>query len=186
MSPRAYSEYFMKRKVDVVISLLGLLILSPVFLVIALLIIIDSKGPVFYRQQRIGKGEQPFHIYKFRTMYLNSDTKALITIGSHDNRITQVGYYLRKYKIDEFPQLINVFKGDMSLVGPRPEVQKYTRLYTNDQLDVLSVRPGITDPASILLKDENDLLARSQDPEKFYIEKLLPHKLAINFDTSNK
>ena len=180
MSPRAYSEYFMKRKVDVVISLLGLLILSPVFLVIALLIIIDSKGPVFYRQQRIGKGEQPFHIYKFRTMYLNSDTKALITIGSHDNRITQVGYYLRKYKIDEFPQLINVFKGDMSLVGPRPEVQKYTRLYTNDQLDVLSVRPGITDPASILLKDENDLLARSQDPEKFYIEKLLPHKLAIN------
>ena len=120
MSPRAYSEYFMKRKVDVVISLLGLLILSPVFLVIALLIIIDSKGPVFYRQQRIGKGEQPFHIYKFRTMYLNSDTKALITIGSHDNRITQVGYYLRKYKIDEFPQLINVFKGDMSLVGPRP------------------------------------------------------------------
>ncbi|WP_084252437.1 sugar transferase [Paludibacter jiangxiensis] len=170
----------MKRKVDIVLSLLGLILLSPLFLIIVLLILTDSGRPVFYRQPRTGKGGIPFDILKFRTMIVNADKSSLLTIGLHDNRVTRTGYYLRKYKIDELPQLINVLKGEMSLVGPRPEVPKYTQLYSQRQKDVLSVRPGITDPASILLKDENEMIAASPDPEKFYIEKLIPEKLSIN------
>ncbi|MTK53269.1 sugar transferase [Paludibacter sp.] len=170
----------MKRKVDIVLSLLGIILLSPLFLIIVLLILTDSGRPVLYRQARTGKGDIPFDILKFRTMIVDADKSSLLTIGLHDNRITRVGYYLRKYKIDEFPQLINVLKGEMSLVGPRPEVTKYTQLYTQQQKEVLSVRPGITDPASILLKNENEMIAASPDPEKFYIEKLIPEKVSIN------
>jgi lipopolysaccharide/colanic/teichoic acid biosynthesis glycosyltransferase len=180
MAPATHHEYYLKRKADITLSLLGLILLSPLFLIIALLILADSGRPVFYRQTRTGKGGIPFDILKFRTMIVNADKSSLLTIGLHDNRITRVGYYLRKYKIDEFPQLINVLKGDMSLVGPRPEVTKYTQLYTQQQKEALSVRPGITDPASILLKDENEMIAASPDPEKFYIEKLIPEKVSIN------
>jgi lipopolysaccharide/colanic/teichoic acid biosynthesis glycosyltransferase len=180
MAPATHHEYYLKRKADITLSLLGLILLSPLFLIIALLILADSGRPVFYRQTRTGKGGIPFDILKFRTMIVNADKSSLLTIGLHDNRITRVGYYLRKYKIDEFPQLINVLKGEMSLVGPRPEVTKYTQLYTQQQKEALSVRPGITDPASILLKDENEMIAASPDPEKFYIEKLIPEKVSIN------
>lgn len=180
MAPATHHEYYLKREVDIVLSLLGLILLSPLFLIIGLLILADSGRPVLYRQQRIGKDGVPFNILKFRTMIVNADKSSLLTIGLHDNRITRVGYYLRKYKIDEFPQLINVLKGDMSLVGPRPEVTKYTQLYTQQQKEALSVRPGITDPASILLKNENEMIAASPDPEKFYIEKLIPEKISIN------
>ncbi|GAT64009.1 sugar transferase [Paludibacter jiangxiensis] len=180
MAPATHHEYYLKRKVDIVLSLLGLILLSPLFLIIVLLILTDSGRPVFYRQPRTGKGGIPFDILKFRTMIVNADKSSLLTIGLHDNRVTRTGYYLRKYKIDELPQLINVLKGEMSLVGPRPEVPKYTQLYSQRQKDVLSVRPGITDPASILLKDENEMIAASPDPEKFYIEKLIPEKLSIN------
>jgi lipopolysaccharide/colanic/teichoic acid biosynthesis glycosyltransferase len=180
MAPATHHEYYLKRKADITLSLLGLILLSPLFLIIALLILADSGRPVFYRQTRTGKGGIPFNILKFRTMIVNADKSSLLTIGLHDNRITRVGYYLRKYKIDEFPQLINVLKGEMSLVGPRPEVTKYTQLYTQQQKEALSVRPGITDPASILLKDENEMIAASPDPEKFYIEKLIPEKVSIN------
>ncbi len=180
MAPATHHEYYLKRKTDIVLSLLGLILLSPLFLIIALLILVDSGRPVLYRQRRTGKDEVPFNILKFRTMIVNADKSSLLTIGLHDNRITRVGYYLRKYKIDELPQLINVLKGDMSLVGPRPEVTKYTQLYTQQQKEALSVRPGITDPASILLKNENEMIAASPDPEKFYIEKLIPEKVSIN------
>lgn len=180
MAPATHREYYLKRKVDIVLSLLGIILLSPLFLIIVLLILTDSGRPVLYRQARTGKGDIPFDILKFRTMIVDADKSSLLTIGLHDNRITRVGYYLRKYKIDEFPQLINVLKGEMSLVGPRPEVTKYTQLYTQQQKEVLSVRPGITDPASILLKNENEMIAASPDPEKFYIEKLIPEKVSIN------
>lgn len=180
MAPATHHEYYLKREVDIVLSLLGLILLSPLFLVIALLILVDSGRPVLYRQQRTGKDGVPFNIFKFRTMIVNADKTYLLTIGLHDNRITRVGYYLRKYKIDELPQLINVLKGDMSLVGPRPDVPKYTQLYTQRQKEALSVRPGITDPASILLKNENEMIATSPNPEKFYIEQIIPEKLSIN------
>lgn len=180
MVPATHHEYYLKRKTDIVLSLWGLILLSPLFLIIVLLILVDSGKPVLYRQPRTGKDGVPFDILKFRTMIVNADKSSLLTIGLHDNRITRVGYYLRKYKIDELPQLINVLKGEMSLVGPRPEVTKYTQLYTQQQKEALSVRPGITDPASILLKNENEMIAASSDPEKFYIEKLIPEKVSIN------
>lgn len=180
MAPSTHHEYYLKRKADIVLSILGLILLSPLFLIIALLILADSGRPVLYLQPRTGKDGIPFDIFKFRTMIVNADKSSLLTIGLHDNRITRTGYYLRKYKIDELPQLINVLKGEMSLVGPRPEVPKYTQLYTQRQKEALSVRPGITDPASILLKDENEMIAASPDPEQFYIEKLIPEKLSIN------
>jgi lipopolysaccharide/colanic/teichoic acid biosynthesis glycosyltransferase len=169
-----------KRFFDLFFSLLGLIILSPILCFISLWILVDSKGSVFYRQERIGLGEVPFRIYKFRTMFVGSDQKGLLTIGDKDNRVTQVGQFLRKTKLDEMPQLINVLKGEMSFVGPRPEVKKYVDLYTVEQRAIFQVRPGITDVASIEYMDEVEVLAKSAHPEKTYIEEIMPHKLALN------
>ena len=147
----------MIRFCDIVFSFFGLLLLSPVFLIVALWIVIDNPGPIFYRQQRVGKDGHDFGLLKFRSMRVGADKMSLITIGDHDPRVTRAGYYIRKYKLDELPQLWNVFIGDMSLVGPRPEVRRYVDLYTAEQRKVLSVRPGITDYASIEYIDENRL-----------------------------
>jgi len=172
----------MKRLFDILCSGCGLLCLSPLFLITAIWIKLDSKGPVFYRQVRVGRGNRDFRIFKFRSMAVNSDKHGLITIGGHDSRVTRAGYFIRKYKIDELPQLINVFTGDMSFVGPRPEVRKYVDLYTQEQLHVLDVRPGITDAASIKYRNENDLLAGQSDPEQYYIDIIMPDKLQINLN----
>ena len=157
-----------------------LVVLLPEWLVVALLIVFDSRGGVFYSQLRVGKDNRDFRLYKFRTMRTDADSKGLITVGARDSRVTRVGYYLRKYKIDEFPQLLNILKGDMSIVGPRPEVRKYVDLYTPEQMRVLSVRPGLTDYASIRYVNENEVLAASPDPERTYIEEVMPAKLALN------
>ena len=170
----------MKRIFDILASGCGLLILSPLFLVLAIWIKLDSKGPVFYRQVRVGKDSKDFRIYKFRSMRTDADKSSLITIGGRDPRVTYSGYYIRKYKLDELAQLINVFIGDMSLVGPRPEVRRYVDMYTPEQMKVLEVKPGITDYASIEYIDENMLLEESSDPHKTYIEEVMPAKLALN------
>ena len=170
----------MIRFCDIVFSSFGLLLLSPLFLFVALWIVIDDPGPVFYRQQRVGKNGKDFGLLKFRSMRVGADKMSLITIGDHDPRVTRAGYYIRKYKLDELPQLWNVLIGDMSLVGPRPEVRKYVDLYTQEQQKVLSVKPGITDYASIEYIDENRLLAASKDPDKTYIEEIMPAKIALN------
>lgn len=170
----------MIRLFDILFSALGLIILFPFFVVFYLLIRIESKGGAFYIQERIGKNGKPFGLYKFRTMRVGSDTEGLLTVGERDSRITRIGYILRKTKIDELPQLLNVLKGDMSLVGPRPEVRKYTDLYTEEQRKVLSVRPGITDYASIEYVNENELLSKADDPERMYIEEVMPDKIKLN------
>lgn len=170
----------MKRAFDIIVSGLGLILLSPFFLIIAIWIKLDSPGPVFYRQVRVGRYGKHFRIYKFRSMRVGADKGSLITVGGHDPRITRSGYFIRKFKLDEFPQLINVFIGDMSLVGPRPEVPKYVALYTPEQLHVLDVRPGITDIASIRYVNENELLEKADDPDKYYIEVVMQDKLALN------
>lgn len=172
----------LKRTFDIVASFMGLVILSPLFLVMAVWIKCDSHGPVFYRQSRVGRGNRDFRLYKFRSMYVDSDKKGLLTVGGHDSRVTKAGYFIRKYKIDELPQLINVLIGDMSFVGPRPEVRRYVNLYTEQQLHVLDVRPGITDRASVKYRNENDLLAKAADPEEYYIKVIMPDKLAINLE----
>lgn len=172
----------MKRLFDIISSGLGLIVLSPLFVVLAIWIKTDSKGPVFYRQTRVGRGNKDFRLYKFRSMRPDSDRLGLITVGGHDPRVTRSGYYIRKYKLDEFPQLINVFVGDMSLVGPRPEVRKYVDMYTPEQMRVLSVRPGITSLASIRYRNENDILAAAEDPDRCYIEQVMPDKLAIDLE----
>lgn len=172
----------MKRFFDIVFSFIGIIILIPVYLLIAFAISIDSKGGVIYKQKRTGKANIPFDVLKFRTMRPNSFAKGALTVGSRDPRITGVGYYLRKYKLDELPQLFNVLFGEMSFVGPRPEVKKYTDLYNAKQLEVLSVRPGITDYASIKFRNENDLLSASDDPEKLYIDEIMPEKLKLNLN----
>lgn len=169
----------MIRFLDIVLSSIGLFILAPVFLIIAIAIKVNSKGPVFYLQNRVGKQERIFKLFKFRSMRVNADRKGLLTIGN-DSRITSVGKFIRQYKIDELPQLFNVIKGDMSLVGPRPEVEKYTRLYNPEQKKLLLVRPGITDPASLFYKDESSILAKSNNPEQTYINQVLPHKLTLS------
>lgn len=161
-------------------SLLGLLILSPVFVVVYLLIVTGSKGGGFYCQERVGKDGCRFRLFKFRSMRTGADRQGLITVGGHDSRITRTGYFIRKYKIDELPQLLNVLKGDMSLVGPRPEVSKYVEMYTDEQRRVLSVRPGITDYASIEYADENVILGRAADPDKVYVEQIMPDKIRLN------
>lgn len=176
----------MKRLFDIIASGLGLIALSPLFAVLAIWIKIDSKGPVFYRQIRVGKDNKDFRLFKFRSMRPNSDKLGLITVGGHDPRVTRSGYYIRKYKLDEFPQLINVFKGDMSLVGPRPEVRKYVNLYTHEQIKVLNVKPGITSLASIRYRNENELLATAEDPDKCYIERIMPDKLSIDLEYVSK
>lgn len=176
----------MKRIFDVVASGLGLVAVSPIFLILAIWIKLDSKGPVFYKQMRVGRKNRDFQLYKFRSMRTGSDKKGLITVGGRDPRVTPVGYYIRKYKLDELPQLINVFIGDMSIVGPRPEVRQYVDLYTPEQMQVLSVRPGITDLASIRYHNENELLEQAEDPEKYYRKVVMPDKLKINREYINK
>lgn len=168
-----------------IFSLLGLVILSPLFIVLIAAIKINSKGPSLYIQKRVGLNGCDFDLYKFRTMAVDSDKSGLLTVGGRDPRITSIGYYLRKFKLDEFPQLINVLKGDMSFVGPRPEVRKYVDLYNEKQEQVLSVRPGITDVASIKYKDENEILQGHEDPEEYYIRKIMPDKIEMNLEYLN-
>jgi lipopolysaccharide/colanic/teichoic acid biosynthesis glycosyltransferase len=169
-----------KRLFDFFFSLLGILILIPVFGVISCWIVFDSSGGVFYRQVRVGLGGKDFRLLKFRTMRTGAEKQGLLTVGGWDKRITRSGYYLRKYKLDELPQLFNVLIGDMSLVGPRPEVRKYVDMYTPEQRQVLDVRPGITDYASIAYSNENELLAASENPEDTYIREIMPAKLQLN------
>ena len=169
----------LKRIFDIISSLFGLILLSPFMLIIAILIKLDSKGPIFFKQIRVTKNGREFKIFKYRTMRVGSDKFSQITVGK-DSRITKVGDFLRKYKLDEIPQLINVLIGDMSLVGPRPEVPKYVALYTEEQREILKVRAGITDYASIEFSNENDILANETDPEKAYIEKIMPRKIELN------
>ncbi|GEN76159.1 sugar transferase [Chryseobacterium hagamense] len=175
----------MKRLFDIISSSTGLIILSPIFLFLAIWIKFDSQGPVFYRQVRVGKKGKDFRIFKFRSMHQGSDKKGLITIGGKDPRVTKSGYFIRKYKLDEFPQLINVLVGDMSIVGPRPEVRKYVNLYTKEQLKVLSVKPGITDTASIKYRNENEMLENAENPNKMYMEVIMPDKLKYNLEYIN-
>lgn len=176
----------MTRFFDILFSLVGLILLLPFLIIIYLFIIIESPGGGFYRQVRVGKNDKDFKLIKFRSMRTGSDKKSLITIGNKDSRVTRVGYFIRRYKIDELPQLFNVLLGDMSLVGPRPEVRKYVALYTENQKKVLSVKPGITDYASIEYADENSLLGESDNPEKLYIEQIMPHKIELNMKYINQ
>lgn len=169
----------MKRLFDIVASGLGLIVLSPLFLILAIWIKLDSKGPVFYRQVRVGRDNKDFRIFKFRSMREGSDKGSLVTIGGRDPRVTRSGYWIRKFKLDELPQLINVFIGDMSLVGPRPEVRHYVDYWTPEQMHVLDVRPGITDPASIKFRNENELMEQAEDPEKYYIEVIMQEKIKL-------
>jgi lipopolysaccharide/colanic/teichoic acid biosynthesis glycosyltransferase len=172
----------MVRLFDLFWSILGLAVLSPGLLAVALAIKLEDRGPVFYRQVRIGRDGRPFRIFKFRTMTTGADRGGqLLTVGN-DRRITRVGGWLRRCKVDELPQLINVVKGEMGLVGPRPEVPKYVELYTQDQARVLRMRPGITDAASIAYRHENDILQQCQDPERYYIDHILPDKIRINLE----
>ncbi|MBK8846415.1 MAG: sugar transferase [Bacteroidetes bacterium] len=171
---------------DIIWSVVGLIVLSPMLLIISILIIIDSRGGVFYRQVRVGKNNVDFKIFKFRTMYTDADKKGLLTVGMRDSRITHIGYKLRSYKLDELPQLINVLLGDMSLVGPRPEVRKYVDLYNIEQLNVLKVKPGITDYASIQYANENEILSKSADPDKTYIDTVMPEKIRLNLNYINR
>jgi lipopolysaccharide/colanic/teichoic acid biosynthesis glycosyltransferase len=183
----AYRNTFkmIKRIFDFTAALVGLLLLLPVLLLIVLLVSFTSKGSALYIQQRVGLNGADFGLYKFRTMYVHSDSKGLITVGNRDSRITSIGYYLRKYKLDELPQLLNVLLGHMSLVGPRPEVRKYVAMYTHAQLLVLTVRPGITDLASIKYYNENEILGNSQNPDYDYIHTIMPAKLALNITYIN-
>lgn len=173
-------QLILKRSFDIIISVIGLLFLVPIFLIIAIVIKIDSKGPVFFKQIRVGKNGREFKIFKFRTMKENAEKKGMQITINGDSRITKSGYFLRKYKIDELPQLINVLIGDMSFVGPRPEVPKYVAMYDENQRSILKIRPGITDIASIKYRDENSILAKSEDPEQTYIQDIMPRKIELN------
>lgn len=170
----------MIRFFDLIFSIFILLLFLPIGIVIAILIRIESKGSVFYSQVRIGKDEKQFKLLKFRSMLVNADKQGNLTVGAKDSRITRVGYVIRKFKLDEFPQFINVLLGQMSVVGPRPEVLEFVALYTAQQRKVLLVRPGITDEASLQYFEENNLLAGSEDPKKTYIDVVMPSKIAIN------
>lgn len=170
----------MIRIFDFVFSLVGIILLMPFLILISLLIKLTSKGPLFFKQQRVGLNNKDFIVIKFRTMFLNSDKSGLLTVGDRDSRITRIGYYLRKYKLDELPQLFNVLVGEMSLVGPRPEVRKYVDHYNSNQIEVLNIRPGITDWASIIYSDENKILKKSLNPELDYINIILPEKIKYN------
>jgi lipopolysaccharide/colanic/teichoic acid biosynthesis glycosyltransferase len=174
------------RIADFFLSFIATVILLPFLLIVAIMIKAESKGPLFYIQSRVGKGGKNFILLKFRTMVPGSDKDGLLTIGNNDSRITRVGKFLRKLKIDELPQLINVIYGDMSLVGPRPEVKRYVDLYTEEQKKVLEVKPGITDYASIKFANENEILARSENSEKFYIEMIMPVKIELNMKYINE
>lgn len=170
----------MKRLFDISFSLLTLMLFLPIGIIISILIVIESRGGIFYTQERIGKQGAPFRLLKFRTMRKDADRSGKLTVGMRDPRITRVGYFLRKSKLDEFPQFVNVLKGDMSIVGPRPEVAEYVALYTDEQKKVLSVKPGITDFASLEYFKENELLGKSTDPQKTYIQEIMPAKLKLN------
>lgn len=172
----------LKRTFDFMGALVGILVLTPVFAVTAVLVACDSKGGIFYKQERVGLKGELFKLLKFRTMHVQADRGTAITVGNRDPRITRVGYYLRKYKVDELPQLINVIIGDMSIVGPRPELKRFVDLYSTEQLVVLTVRPGITDLASIKYRHENEMLAGKEDPITFYIDEIMPAKLQLNLD----
>ncbi|HPF97310.1 MAG: sugar transferase [Mangrovimonas sp.] len=173
------SQLFIKRLMDILFSSIGLIVLFPLLLVISLIIKLESKGPFLFIQERVGKDNKNFNIFKFRTMYVGSERKGLLTIGDHDPRVTRIGYILRKYKLDEFPQLLNVLLGSMSFVGPRPEVRKYVNLYSQEDLIILSVRPGITSNASIIYRHEVELLRLADNPEEFYAHTILPEKLKL-------
>lgn len=172
----------MKRVFDIVFSFFGLILLLPLFILIVFLMMITTKGPIIYRQFRVGRNNNDFIIFKFRTMSVDADKLGLLTVGGRDARVTKLGFYLRKFKLDELPQLANVLNGDMSFVGPRPEVRKYVDLYNQEQMQVLGVRPGITDLASIEFRNENELLSSQNDPESYYINVIMPKKLQINLD----
>lgn len=172
----------MKRLFDIVASGLGIIVLSPLFFILAFWIVLDSKGPVFYRQNRVGRFNKDFRMLKFRSMAEGSDKGSLVTVGTRDSRITRAGYFLRKSKLDELPQLFNVLVGDMSLVGPRPEVRHYVNYWTPEQMHVLDIRPGITDPASIKFRNESELLEQVEDPEKYYIEEIMQEKIKLYLD----
>ncbi|MBS6501065.1 MAG: sugar transferase [Clostridium sp.] len=175
-----------KRIFDFLVSLIGIIILSPIFVIVSIAIKLDSRGEVLFLQKRVGRYGKEFNIYKFRTMVTNAEKIGKqITVGK-DSRITRVGAFLRKFKIDELPQLFNVLKGDMSLVGPRPEVPKYVALYNEEQRHVLDVRPGITDMASLRYKDENDILGKVDNPEEYYINIIMRDKLNLNLEYIEK
>ncbi len=171
-----------KRFIDFSVSFVGLLFLFPFFLTIGLWVILDSKGSIFYVQERVGKGGLLFMLVKFRTMRIDADKFTAITVGQRDPRVTRAGYFLRKYKVDELPQLINVLKGEMSLVGPRPELEKFVKLYDHEQRNVIRVKPGISDYASIQFRNENQLLEGKSDPVDFYIREIMPVKLRLNLE----
>ncbi len=170
----------MKRLLDLFLVIGALLVLWPVLLGIGMAIVLDSKGGAFYRQQRVGKGERPFWLYKFRTMRPAADREGLLSLGSADQRITKVGHFLRKYRLDELPQLWNIVTGDMSIVGPRPEVPHYVQYFTEEQKQTLQVRPGLTDFATLEYLKEGELLAKSNDPEQTYLQEILPQKLRLS------
>ncbi|MEJ6582922.1 MAG: sugar transferase [Crocinitomicaceae bacterium] len=170
----------MKRLFDVIVSSLILMIFLPFGIIVSLAILFESRGGAFYFQERIGKNGVPFKLWKFRSMRKNADKSGKLTVGMRDPRITRSGIFIRKYKFDEFPQFINVLKGEMSIVGPRPEVKEYVDLYTEEQREVLNVKPGITDLASLEYFKENELLGNSEDPQKTYIEEIMPAKIELN------
>lgn len=175
-------QFAIKRLFDIIMSTFGLLITAPFLVLIAIAIKMDSTGPILFKQIRVGKNEKEFKILKFRTMIIDAEKKGMqITVGK-DSRITKVGHFLRKVKLDELPQLLNVFIGEMSFVGPRPEVPKYVAMYTTQQKNVLRVSPGITDLASIEYRDENSILAKSDDPESIYINQIMQEKLKLNLE----
>ncbi len=169
-----------KRLFDIITSSIFLILFSPFLFIIIILIVLDGKGGPFFMQKRVGKNSITFNLIKFRTMKPLAEQSGQLTVGMRDPRITKIGYFLRKYKLDEIPQLINVLKGDMSIVGPRPEVRRYVNLYNDNQLKVLNVRPGLTDIASIKYFKENELLGKSNNPEKTYIKEIMPEKLKLN------
>lgn len=170
----------MKRIFDIVCSIIILILFFPIGLIISIFILLESRGGIFYRQERIGRYGKPFKLFKFRSMRKNADKSGKLTVGMKDARITKTGYFIRKFKLDEFPQFINVISGDMSIVGPRPEVKEYVDLYTDEQRLILNVRPGITDLASLEYFKENELLGKSDDPQKTYIEEIMPAKIELN------
>ncbi|WP_295984614.1 sugar transferase [uncultured Algibacter sp.] len=170
----------LKRLFDVVFSVIGIMLLFPILLLISILIKLDSKGPILFIQGRVGKNNKDFNIFKFRTMSVQSNKKGLLTLGNNDSRITKIGYVLRRYNIDEFPQLINILKGDMSFVGPRPELRYYVNFYNDDDMKIFEVRPGITGLASLKYRNEVELLKAAKDPEAFFIKTIIPDKLKYN------
>lgn len=170
----------LKRSFDFIFSLIGLIILFPFLLLIAICIKIDSKGPILFTQNRVGKNNKEFKIFKYRTMHVKSESKGLLTLGNKDSRITNIGYFLRRYKIDEFPQLINILIGDMSFVGPRPELRYYVNYYKEEDYQIFQVRPGITGLASLKYRNEVELLKAAENPEEYFIKTIIPDKLQYN------